>query len=310
MEPVSPDVAGFVEQMGVGHRPPRPVVATSRGAILDDPRVSEALARMIGSRTSLDELAAEVDAEREARVQKAFDASAADGAAGSRPTFDRADFGPILDDIAVADPDHEATKVIETMSYIRSWPKDDDLKDSHVGPRDNWAKYHFAVSAESGIGERGEARLSFYALWENPRSALVHINVTAQLRYIAWVAARADGTGVSAWYFPTAMGRARVSCQLRLLPLAAAGASFVAADYEIVTVEAYGGFTGEHTYIQLTEPTTVAGIGFPVPPHASVLIETSFLTTYDVLGGRVSVTAGTWPEHWQIECPFVIVSYR
>jgi hypothetical protein len=60
----------------------------------------------------------------------------------------------------LAPADGEDQFIVDTALWMRAWPNTGALRDSSIGPRENWAEYHLDI--KGGILEvPDEARLMF-----------------------------------------------------------------------------------------------------------------------------------------------------
>ena len=90
-----------------------------------------------------------------------------------------------------------------------------------------------------------EARLSFYALWQNRQDVDVTVRVASQLNVNAHVSAHADGRRFSSIFIPGASADASLRGRLTLTPLWLQNTQFTAAEGFVGSVSARGGFFGD-----------------------------------------------------------------
>src|SRR5262249_30147743 len=67
--------------------------------------------------------------------------------------------------------------IIDRATFIRSYADQGVVTDSNIGSLGTWAKYKFERRSDDAVIETGTGRLSFFVLWQNPRSDTIVASV-------------------------------------------------------------------------------------------------------------------------------------
>jgi hypothetical protein len=114
---------------------------------------------------------------------------------------------------------------------------------SSTGSGDNWAKYHLDIEGDL-LDLPDEARLSFYALWQNTQDVPVTVRTATRLDVNAHVSAHADARYFMGWMVAGASVDVTLRARLTVSPLWLENTQFVVAEVPVGSVAARGGFLG------------------------------------------------------------------
>jgi hypothetical protein len=206
----------------------------------------------------------------------------------------------------LAPADGEDQFIVDTALWMRAWPNTGALRDSSTGPRENWAEYHLDI--DGGILEvPDEARLSFYALWQNPRDVAVTVRAATRLNVNAHVRAHADARYFMGWMVSGASVDATLRARLTVSPLWLQNTQLVVADDLLDSVAARGGFLGgdDETTI-FTSIFLDAALSLTVPPGRFLMFETSLVTGWEIDSGRLRIDGQSGA--FGIDVPYWIVT--
>lgn len=186
-------------------------------------------------------------------------------------------------------PAEPVDKMVDTVTFIRSFADQGVVIDSNVGPGDNWARYKFDASADA-ITESGTGRLSFFTLFQNPRGSAVILQAGTQLVVNAHLSTGADWGGVASWFFPDSEAQATVRARTTVWRMNS-NVSSIVADRILGNAAAHGGFFGDDNDESIEFSDFLAATGVGVPSKEFVLIETEILTEWSALDGEVHFDA-------------------
>jgi hypothetical protein len=209
-----------------------------------------------------------------------------------------------VDVLAPADGDGQS--IIDTALFMRAWPDTGALRDSNTGPGDNWGKYRLNVDGDI-LDTPDEARLSFYALWQNPRDVPVTVRTSTRMNVNAHVAAHADARFFMGWIVAGASVDATLRARLTVSPLWEANTQLVVAEQQVGSVAARGGFLGGDDDTTIFTSVSLDGaITFTVPPGRFLMFETSLVTGWKIDSGSLRVDAENGA--FRVDVPFWIVT--
>jgi hypothetical protein len=195
--------------------------------------------------------------------------------------------------------------ILEDATFVRSWPNAGDVSDSSLGNDGNFAEYKMHASADF-VGTSDAARLSFYFLWENPRTEDIFANVAALLMVNAHLTVNADWNGVAAWFIGDSHASATVRARVSLWPLWTQSAPVIISDQVLASTTASGGFFGGSNDTSVEFSQLSNGAGFIVPAGRFLLIEVSLVTEWSANGGSIDLDASSGA--FQVGCPAAIVT--
>ena len=189
----------------------------------------------------------------------------------------------------LAPADGENQFLVDTALWMRAWPNTGALRDSSTGPGDNWGKYRLEVNA--GILELpDEARLSFYALWQNPRDVAVTVRAATRLNVNAHVRADADARFFMGWMVSGASVDATLRARLTVSPLWLQNTHLVISENFLDSVAARGGFLGGDDETTIFTSTFLDGaLSLTVPPGRFLMLETSLVTGWSIDSGSLRI---------------------
>ncbi len=194
--------------------------------------------------------------------------------------------------------------ILDRVTFIRSFADQGVVTDSNIGSLDSWAKYKFQHSGDA-IGVTGTGRLSFFVLWQNPRTETIMANVGPRVQVNANLSVDADWNGVAAWFFPDSKALATVRARTTVFAMDSSINSIV-SDVILGTVDAMGGFFGGDDSTSLAVDQFMPGAGVFVPAEAFILIEVSLVTEYQLLDGSVDLDADS--ASFQVTVPHLIIT--
>jgi hypothetical protein len=299
-EYVADDVEAFVEKNIARARPISTSDAKARCARAAADRKDAALARKALSGGGLDlkrldTLARERAKARRARlVEQRRQAVAASAAVEKRLTG--------LTPVLPADP---MNVIIDRVTFIRSFADAGVVTDSHIGSLDSWAKYKFKPST-GAISKTGTGRLSFFVLWQNPRTDAIVANVGARLRVNAHLSVDAEWNGVAAWFIGGSEARATVRARTTVWAMWDSSVQAIVSDLILGSAGATGGFFGGDDSTSFAFNQFIPGSGFFIPGQAFVLIEVSLLTEYQLTSGSLDLDAAS--GSFKVAVPHLIVA--
>ncbi|GAA1970394.1 hypothetical protein [Microbacterium deminutum] len=293
------EVEAFIE-MNIARTPPFPLrspegLRARADAVRNHAKTAYGLISEAGVDVrGLDELAKQGADARHARTEKerlrAIEASAAAGNWLS-------EHHPVMPD------DPGATDlVIDQVTFIRTFGAGDLLTDWNISSLHSWARYRLHASSET-VEHVGQGRLSFFILWRNPSTRAIVASVGPRIIVNAYVAVEAEWQGVADWFFGGSEARGTVRVRTTVWAMWDPSVSGVVSDVILGSAGATGGFFGGDDSISLAVNQWVPGTGFSVPGHASILIEVSLLTDYNVTNGSLDLDAAS--GDFQIWLPFL-----
>jgi hypothetical protein len=258
-----------------------------RHALMDarDPRAERALAdhahaerlvqqemagRMFGDAGRLQKLAARHDARLTAAMEGA-DARAVAGSAALVRTLDTLRPRPALP----LDPE---TLLVEQMLFIRSFAGQGTVIDSRIGPQDNFARYLLAMPPRPLIQVSSTGRLSFFALWRNPKQRTVTAKVDAAVQLSARVSAAIDAT-YSVFFSPAPRAHAALRLRTTVSSLDRSTEAVI-AERDLDKVEVQAGFFSQWSARTVTFADLLPGGSVLVRARQFLLIELSLLTDW------------------------------
>lgn len=194
--------------------------------------------------------------------------------------------------------------ILDRVTFIRSFADQGVVTDSNIGSLDSWAKYKFQHSGDS-IGETGTGRLSFFVLWQNPRTDTIVANVGPRLQVNANLAVDANWNGVAAWFFPDSKALATVRARTTVFAMDSSINSIV-SDVILGNASATGGFFGGDDSVSLAVDQFISGAGVFVPAQAFILIEVALITEWQLLNGSVDLDADG--GSFQVGVPHLIIT--
>jgi hypothetical protein len=294
------DIEAFVDKHIA--QPPRPptVDAEARRERAAENRKDLELARKALSNGSLDpehldKLARERGQARRAqadeRRRRAIASSAAVGKwiSGQKPVL------PLDDPMNI---------IIDRVTFIRTFADEGVVTDSSIGSLDSWAKYRFQRTGDA-ITESGSARLSFFVLWQNPRTQTIVANVGPRVQVNANLSVDAEWNGVADWVGFQSKALATVRSRTTVFAMDSSINSIV-NDTILGTVDTDGGFFGGDDSTSLAVDQFMAGAGVIIPAEAFVLIEVSLVTEWQLLSGSVDLDADS--GSFKVTVPHLIIT--
>jgi hypothetical protein len=195
---------------------------------------------------------------------------------------------------------------IDTAAWIRAWPNTGALRDAHVGAGNNWGKYRLSI--DGGLLDvPDEARVSFYALWQNPSDVAVTIRVASHLNVNAHVRAHADGRHFGSLFIPGASADATLRARLTATPLWLPNTHLDVASGFVGSVSARGGFLGDDDDATIFTSVFLDGaLPVTVPPNRFLMLETSLISGWKIDSGNIRVDAEQGA--FRIDVPWWIVT--
>jgi hypothetical protein len=189
---------------------------------------------------------------------------------------------------------------------MRAWPNTGALRDFSTGPGDNWGKYRLEVDGDI-LDTPDEAKLSFYALWQNPRDVPVTVRTSTRINVNAHVAAHADARYFMGWMVAGASVDATLRTRFTVSPLWEENTQLVVAEAAVGSVAARGGFLGGDDDTTIFTSVSLDGtITFTVPAGRFLMFETSFVTGWKIDSGNLRVDADNGAL--RVDVPFWIVT--
>lgn len=206
----------------------------------------------------------------------------------------------------LAPADGENQFIVDTALFMRAWPNTGALRDFSTGPDDNWGKYRLEVDGDI-LDTPDEARLSFYALWQNPRDVPVTVRTSTRINVNAHVAAHADARYFMGWIVAGASVDATLRTRFTVSPLWQENTQLVVAEESVGSVAARGGFLGGDDDTTIFTSVSLDGaITFTVPPGRFLMFETSLVTGWKIDSGNLRVDAEGGA--FRVDVPFWIVT--
>jgi hypothetical protein len=178
---------------------------------------------------------------------------------------------------------------LDEVTFIRSFADEGAVVDSNVAPGDNWARYKLDASGDA-IARSGTGRLSFFTLWQNPKSRVVTVMTAAQLMVNAHLSLHANFGGIAAWTFGDSYARATVRARTTVWSMDSSNSSVV-ADQLLGDASAQGGFFADDADSSIAFNDVLSGSGVAVPKNAYVLIEVELHTDWTSLDGEIHLDA-------------------
>lgn len=179
---------------------------------------------------------------------------------------------------------------LDEVTFIRSFADQGAVVDSNVAPGDNWARYELEVTHDNAFTESGTGRLSFFTLFQNPKSRVMTLTASVQLAVNAHLRVDADWNGVAEWFFPDSEARATVRARTTVWSMDSSN-SAVVADQVLGDASANGGFFGGGNDSSIGFNDILSASGVPIPKNAWVLIEVELHTDWTTLNGQVHLDA-------------------
>ncbi|MFL6798146.1 MAG: hypothetical protein ACJ8F3_12110 [Xanthobacteraceae bacterium] len=202
--------------------------------------------------------------------------------------------------------DGEDQFVVDTALFMRAWPNTGALRDFSSGPGDNWGKYWLQVDGDI-LDTPDEARLSFYALWQNSRDVPVTVRTSTRINVNAHVAAHADARYFMGWMVAGASVDATLRARFTVSPLWQENTQLVVAEEPVGSVAARGGFlSGDDDTTIFTSASLDGTITLAVPPGRFLMFETSLVTGWKIDSGNLRVDADNGAL--RVDVPFWIVT--
>ncbi len=202
--------------------------------------------------------------------------------------------------------DGEDQFIVDTALFMRAWPNTGALRDFSTGPGDNWGKYRLEVDGDI-LDAPDEARLSFYALWQNPRDVPVTVRTSTRINVNAHVASHADARFFMGWMVAGASVDATLRTRFTVSPLWQENTQLVVAEQSVGSVAARGGFLGGDDDTTIFTSSSLDGsITFTVPPGRFLMLETSLVTGWKIDSGSLRVDAENGA--FRVDVPFWIVT--
>ena len=195
--------------------------------------------------------------------------------------------------------------IIDRVTFIRTFADAGVVTDSHIGSLDSWAKYRLKPSS-GAISKTGTGRLSFFVLWHNPRTDAIVANVGPRVHVNAHLSVDADWNGVAAWFIGGSEARATVRARTTVWAMWDSSVQAIVSDVILGSAGATGGFFGGDDSTSFAVNQFIPGSGFFVPAQASVLIEVSLLTEYQLTSGSLDLDAAIGA--FKVSVPHLIVT--
>lgn len=183
------------------------------------------------------------------------------------------------------DPFGPGSHLLLSALFVRSSPTAGNLKDSHLEPGLNWAKWRSQVSGDA-IRRQTSEKISFYILWQNPKDVSILADFLVRLTINGHCECSASWGGVASWFFPDSRSEVEISARLTMWPLWLPDAPrlpvYIAP---IANVYAEGGFLGDSQGGSISAAPAVVTTQFAIPANGYVLIEASVVAEHDYLDG-------------------------
>ncbi|SFR73444.1 hypothetical protein SAMN05428970_1550 [Agromyces sp. CF514] len=282
--PSNEELEAFIEQTAEAKAPPTAASAKDARERADADRESAWLARSVLAKggtdaDALDALAEHRSGERRTRAAAGHRAAVE---ASTRIGAHLAELTPVLP----VDPGSQNV-ILDRPTFIRTFAGAGSLADSSIGSLDSWARYRFDASA-GAVTETGTGRLSFFTLWQNPRSTPAVVNAGARLVVNADVSADADWNGVAAWFISGSEARATVRARTTVWSVANSAVNGIVHDEILADVGAAGDFFGDDDATSIAFNEFLVASAFPVGANEFILIEVEVLTEFVATSGSVS----------------------
>lgn len=196
--------------------------------------------------------------------------------------------------------------IIDRVTFIRSFADAGVVTDSHIGSLDNWARYRLQPPSGGGLDKTGTGRLSFFVLWQNPRSDAIVANVGPRVVVNAHLSVDAPWNGVAAWFIGGSEARATVRARTTVWAMWDASVQAIVSDVILGSAGASGGFFGDDDSTSIAVNQFMPGAGFFVPAQAFVLIEVTLLTEYQQTSGSIDLDAASGA--FRVAVPHLIIT--
>jgi hypothetical protein len=200
------------------------------------------------------------------------------------------------------DPWKPWSDILLSVMFVRAWPTAGNLKDSHLAPGVNYAKYR--------VTNDGLEKLSFYILWQNPRDEWVEADVLVRLAAYGHGEVHADGAGIGSWFGLDQRSEAHVSAQLTIWKMWTSPAVINTVDsVPIATFTASAGFFGDSAEGAINQAPAVSTTSFAVAPAGVIVIEASVVVDSFGLGSSdIDFASGTGSNGLSIGVPYAVVT--
>jgi hypothetical protein len=300
-----PDVKAIAAQAERARPRPTGLSARERAAeakrlAVDEKRLRASLAKSIDV-AALERFAREREKSDRARAEAAHRRAVA--GSSERARWLAAQSVP-LDVLAPADGDDQS--IVDTALFMRAWPNTGALRDFNTGPGDNWGKYRLDVDGDI-LDTPDEAKLSFYALWQNPREVPVTVRTSTRINVNAHVSAHADARFFMGWIVAGASVDATLRARFTVSPLWQQNTQLVVAEQSLGSVAARGGFLGGDDDTTIFTSVSLDGaITFTVPAGRFLMLETSLVTGWEIDSGNLRVDAENGAL--RVDVPFWVVT--
>jgi hypothetical protein len=195
--------------------------------------------------------------------------------------------------------------IIDRVTFIRTFADQGVITDSNIGSLDSWAKYKYQPSSSDAFLETGSGKLSFFVLWQNPRSDTIVANVGPRVQVNANLSVSADWNGVASWYLPDSRAIATVRSRTTVFAMDSSINSIV-SDVILGNDSVSGGFFGGDDSTSLVVDQFMPGAGVFVPANAFILIEVSLVTEWQLLDGSVTLDAAS--GDFKVTVPHLIIT--
>ena len=209
-----------------------------------------------------------------------------------------------LTPVVPLEPD-SANIIVDRVTLIRTFAQAGVIVDSHIGSLDSWARYRLQPSSNA-IDETGLGRLSFFTLWQNPRSTPIVASVGPRIVMNAHLSVDAERNGVADWFIGGSEARATVRARTTVMAMWDPSVQAIVSDVVLGSAGATGGLLGGDDSTSFAANQFLPGSGFFVPAQASILIELSLLTEYTLTSGSVDLDAAGGA--FKVAVPHVIVT--
>jgi hypothetical protein len=299
-EYVTDEVEALIEKNIARARPIPTSDAKARRTRAEANRKDAALARKALSGGGLDLKRLDTLAHERAKARRARTAEQRRRAVEASAAVDRRLTG--LTPVLPADP---MNVIIDRVTFIRSFADAGVVTDSHIGSLDSWAKYKLKPSS-GAITKTGLGRLSFFVLWQNPRTEAIVANVGPRVHVNAHLSVDADWNGVAAWFIGGSEARATVRARTTVWAMWDSSVQAIVSDLILGSAGATGGFFGGDDSTSFAFNQFIPGSGFFVPAQASVLIEVSLLTEYQLTSGSLDLDAASGA--FKVAVPHLIIT--
>jgi hypothetical protein len=299
-EYVTDEVEALIEKNIARARPIPTSDAKARRTRAEANRKDAALARKALSGGGLDLKRLDTLARERAKSRRARTAEQRRRAVEASAAVDRRLTG--LTPVLPADP---MNVIIDRVTFIRSFADAGVVTDSHIGSLDSWAKYKLKPSS-GAITKTGLGRLSFFVLWQNPRTEAIVANVGPRVHVNAHLSVDADWNGVAAWFIGGSEARATVRARTTVWAMWDSSVQAIVSDLILGSAGATGGFFGGDDSTSFAFNQFIPGSGFFVPAQASVLIEVSLLTEYELTSGSLDLDAASGA--FKVAVPHLIIT--